>query len=49
MWLGIGNIIPITRIKTGGTPPPPVSDFIELEPSLDLIELENSTDLIELE
>ena len=48
MWLGIGNTIPINKIKTGGAPPP-VSDFIELEPSLDLIELEDSTDLIELE
>ena len=50
MWLGIGNIIPITTIKTGGAPPPPVGDFVELEPNLFLMALESGlTDKVELE
>ena len=49
MWLGLGNIVPITKIIIGGGSPPVVGDFIELEPNLFLIELEDSTDLVELE
>ena len=48
--IGIPNTIPY-KIKPigGGTPPPPVGDFVELEPNLFLVELETSTDLVELE
>jgi hypothetical protein len=49
MWLGIGNIIPITKIITGGAPPP-VGDFVELEPNLFLMALESGlSDKVELE
>tara|TARA_R100001163_G_C4947820_1_gene116859 strand:- start:332 stop:484 length:153 start_codon:yes stop_codon:yes gene_type:complete len=50
MWIGIGNIIPITKRPIGGGAPPVVGDFIELEPNLFLVALETAlTDKIELE
>ena len=50
MFIGIGYTIPQAKRPLGGsTPPPPVGDFSELEPSLFLVELEDSTDLVELE
>jgi hypothetical protein len=50
MWIGIANIIPITKKPIGGAAPPPTGDFIALESGLtDIVELEASTDLVELE
>ncbi len=53
MWIGIGNIIPITKRPIGGGAPPPAVCYIELETSggTDYVELEPaaSTDVMVLE
>ena len=51
MWIGIANIIPITKRPIGGGGPPPTGNFIALETALtDIMALETGlTDKAELE
>ena len=51
MWIGIANVIPITKRPIGGGSPPPVVCYIELEASTDYVELEPaaSTDVMIIE
>jgi len=51
MWIGIANIIPITKRPIGGAAPPPTGNFIALETALtDIMALETGlTDKAELE